>query len=260
MEFQAELRDLGAAMRTAEGRTVNKVEQGALKQVYGALAQSLDVTAQSNMPNGVTARELLDARKLVKRQSVLDDIEESLGKAEKLMRGQGDNIQFNANAVLNDLKKNPFWTGQKGGKNPAFTAQEKKEFEDLLTLMNKLPALQPGAGVNAGSMRKMQRGMLAGTGASGAFTFGGGDPLVTAAGAVAGAAVPTLAAFGRVVGIALRTETGRRELRGLLRQPGITIPDIVASLGSALTASQASPPRQLTAGPTAMPTPFSLEP
>jgi hypothetical protein len=260
MEFQAELRDLGAAMRTAEGRTVNKVEQGALKKVYGQLAEALDVTAQSNMPNGVTARELLDARKLVKRQSVLDDIEESLGNAEKLMRGQGDNIQFNANAVLRDLKNNPFWTGAKGGKNPAFTAQEKKEFEELLTLMNKLPALQPGAGVNAGSMRKMQRGMMAGSAGTAGGLYSGGDPMVTAAAAAAGAAIPTLAAFGRVVGIALRTETGRKELRGLLRQPGITIPDIVGSLSAALTASQASPPPQFTAGPTAMPTPFSLEP
>jgi hypothetical protein len=370
VHYQTELRDLGAALRTSEGRTVNKVEQSAIKQVYAQLAQALDREAiprrgpaprgfetitpevmpdetamtvyrepptifrgqqtgkplQPNVPsthvnlqgfqpsqpavrqagvpgvrqpdeiipaqpgtqqagpevfvhpgqprpgagaqqpgtgnqNAMAAQDLLQARRYVKRRSVLDDIDESIGNAEKILRGQGDNVQFNGAAVLRDLKNNPFWTGEKGGHNPAFTPQEKQYVEDLFALLNKIPVLQPGAGVNAGSMRKMQRFGMAGTGAGAAGAFGG-DPLMTGAAAAAGAAIPTLVSFWRVASLAMRTEVGREELLGTLRQAtrqGMTLDNVLATLTGSGIAATASRPRS-TAGPTAMPTPFSLEP
>ncbi len=261
--FQAELRDLGASMRTAEGRTVNQVEAGAIKKVYGSLADSLDQTATSHAPPVIpgrlasapnqAAQDLLEARRLTKRQAVLDEIEESVGKAENILRGQGENVQFNAAAVLRDLKNNPFWNGSKGNQNPAFTAQEKADIEGLFTTLNKLPALQPGAGVNAGSMRAWQRASAAGAGG----TAGGlaGDPVLATAGAAIGAAIPTAVALGRVLNMALRTETGRAELKALARQPGQTLQGIVTALSSgaaSTTAQPAKPPRPSTM----MPTPF----
>ncbi len=270
--YQAELRDLGAAMRTAEGRTINQVEAGAVKKVYGALAEGLNTEAGGavlppqpwkpgqmlpfSTNNSAPAQDLIQARQYVKRQSVLDEIEESVGKADKILRGQGDNVQFNAAAVLRDLKNNPFWNGAKGERNPAFTPAEKKEIEGIFTLLNKLPALQPGAGVNAGSMRVWQRASAAGAGG----TAGGlaGDPVLATAGAAIGAAVPTMVSLGRVLNIALRTETGRAELKNLLSQPGATLQTVVTGLASAGTASQAKPgPAQRPT--TSMPTPFKQE-
>lgn len=391
--YQTELRDLGAALRTAEGRTINQVEQGAVKDVYAAMASALDresipgpprVTARftpgrgrtqapdeaiqpsvyeeypgadivpagprpqrpvergmgsptplqpnvpstevnlpkfqpsqpmpfpqggppglrqadeiipapgrpdprvsaadagnaerlklegpapapedigtirfgvrSNARNAMAAQDLLLARQYVKRQAVLDEIEESVGKADKILRGQGDNTQFNAAAVLRDLKNNPFWNGTKGEKNPAFTAAEKSDIEGIFTLLNKLPALQPGAGVNAGSMRAWQRASAAGAGG----TAGGlaGDPILATAGAAIGAAVPTVVSFARVLNIALRTETGRAELKALLRQPGATLQTITDTLTGAATASTAKPGPMQRQPTTAMPTPFPQE-
>lgn len=386
--YQTELRDLGAALRTAEGRTINQVEQGAVKDVYAAMAAALDresipgpprVTArftpgrgrtqapdeaiqpsvyeeypgsdivpagprpqrpvdrgmgsptplQPNVPstdvnlprmqptqpvpfpqggtpglrnadeiipappqagrrpgsmsaedagnaqgqasasaqaagqapsrgqNAMAAQDLLLARQYVKRQAVLDEIEESVGKADKILRGQGDNVQFNAAAVLRDLKNNPFWNGTKGERNPAFTAAEKADIEGIFTLLNKLPALQPGAGVNAGSMRAWQRASAAGAGG----TAGGlaGDPILATAGAAIGAAVPTVVSFARVLNIALRTETGRAELKALLRQPGATLQTVTDALTGAATASTAKPGPMQRQPTTAMPTPFKQE-
>ena len=390
--YQTELRDLGAALRTAEGRTINQVEQGAVKDVYAALAAALDresipgpprVTArftpgrgragaedaeaihpsvyeeypgaevqasqtygtpnvnrnmgsptplQPNVPStevnlpkfqtsqpmpfpqggppglrnadeiipapkrpdprmsasdagnaerlrlggppedlgtirfgvrsnareAMAAQDLLLARQYVKRQAVLDEIEESVGKADKILRGQGDNTQFNAAAVMRDLKNNPFWNGTKGERNPAFTPAEKREIESLFTLLNKLPALQPGAGVNAGSMRVLQRTTAMGAGGTAGGMASGGDPLLTGAAALAGAALPTMASFGRVLNIALRTETGRAELAHLLRQPGATLQSVMTALTGGATASTATP-GQMQRRPTTMPTPFPLE-
>jgi hypothetical protein len=268
--FQAELRDLGAALRTAEGKTINKVEAGAINKVYGEMAESLDNAAQPPMmhigggqlmpapPSAANnaARDLLEARRLVKRQSVLDELEESVGNADKILRGQGANTQFNAAAVLRDLKKNPFWTEAKGGKNPAFTASEKKDIEGLLEMMNGIPALQPGAGQAAGSFQvnKSIRSGLALGAASGAGTQ---DPLMTGAATLAGLAIPTAAEFGRVLNMALRTESGRQELRALLRQPGTTMQTIVRAFTTAAPAVTATPAPPMPM--TMMPTPFAME-
>lgn len=271
--YQAELRDLGAALRTSEGRTINQVEAGAIKKVYGALAEGLDAEAggaalpkqpwapgqmlPAPTANAAPAQNLLQARQYVKRQAVLDEIEESVGKADKILRGQGDNTQFNAAAVMRDLKNNPFWNGTKGERNPAFTPAEKREIESLFTLLNKLPALQPGAGVNAGSMRFWQRSASMGAGG----TAGGlsGDPILAAAGAAVGAALPTMASFGRVLNIALRTETGRAELANLLRQPGATLQSVMTTLTGGATASTATPGPMQRRPTAAMPTPFPQE-
>lgn len=271
--YQAELRDLGAAMRTAEGRTINQVEAGAIKKVYGALAEGLDAEAggaalpkqpwspgqmlPAPTANAAPAQDLMLARQYVKRQAVLDEIEESVGKADKILRGQGDNTQFNAAAVLRDLKQNPFWNGTKGERNPAFTPAEKDQIESIFTLLNRLPALQPGAGVNAGSMRAWQRASAAGAGG----TAGGiaGDPVLAAAGAAIGAAIPTAVSFGRVLNIALRTETGRAELMNLLRQPGASMQSVMTALTGAATAATAQPGPMQRQPTMSMPTPFKQE-
>lgn len=268
--FQAEMRDLGAALRTAEGKTINQTEAGAINKVFGAMAESLDGNAQPPMmPTGLgtmmpapptatnaAARDLIQARTLVKRQSVLDEIEASVSNAEKVLRGQGENVQFNAAAVLRDLKKNPFWTGEKGGKNPAFTPAEKADVEDLFKMLNGIPALQPGAGQAAGSFQvnKSIRSGLALGSAAGAGTQ---DPLMTGAATLAGLAAPTVAQFGRVLNIVLRTQTGREELRTLLRQPGTTMGTIV----DALTKAAPSVKSENVQRPMTMqPTPFAMEP
>lgn len=368
--YQTELRDLGAALRPAEGRTINQVEQGAVKDVYAALAAALDresipgpprrgsaaltpdvvvdepgtalqtiptqrpvergmgspTPLQPNVPstgvnlpqmqptqpvpfqqggtpglrsadeiipapgrpqrpdptvsasdagnapgsaprtgatgpsrgqNAMAAQDLLLARQYVKRQAVLDEIEESVGKADKILRGQGDNTQFNAAAVLRDLKNNPFWNGTKGERNPAFTPAEKDQIESIFTLLNRLPALQPGAGVNAGSMRAWQRASAAGAGG----TAGGlaGDPILATAGAAIGASVPTLVSFGHVLNIALRTETGRTELANLLRQPGATMQSVMTALTGGTTAATAQPGPMQRQPSMSMPTPFKQE-
>ncbi len=272
--YQAELRDLGAAMRTAEGRTINQVEAGAVKKVYGALAEGLDAEAggaalppqpwkpgqmlPAPSANAAPAQDLLQARQYIKRQAVLDEIEESVTKADKILRGQGENVQFNAAAVLRDLKSNPFWNGAKGERNPAFTAQEKKDLESLFTTLNKLPILKPPSSQPVGSSLVNSRiGMATGLGGSSSMAAGG-DPLYTAAGAAVGLAVPTVANFARTLNIALRTETGRAELMALAKNPGATLEGIVAALSSGATeATQAKrqPPRPTTS----MPTPFKQE-
>lgn len=273
--YQAELRDLGAAMRTAEGKTINQVEAGAVKKVYGALAEGLDSAAGGPLlppqpwkpgqilpaptANAAPAQDLLLARQYVKRQAVLDEIEESVGKADKILRGQGDNTQFNAAAVLRDLKNNPFWNGTKGERNPAFTQAEKDQIESIFTLLNKLPALQPGAGVNAGSMRMFQRASAMGAGGTVGGVASGGDPIITGLATGAGYIIPPAVQLGRVLNIALRTETGRAELANLLRQPGATLQSVMTSLTGAATASAAQPGPIQRRPSMSMPTPFKQE-
>lgn len=248
--FQAELRDLGAAKKTAEGRAINQTERGKVDRVFGAMAEALEGAGTP------MSRDLLEARRLVKRQSVLDEIEESVTDADKILKGQGGNTQFNAAAVLRDLKKNPFWTGEKGGRNPAFTAAEKKDIESLLEMMNDIPGLKPGAGQNAGSyqVNKSIRSGLALGSATGAGTQ---DPLLTGAATLAGLAVPTIGEFGRVLNIALRTESGRAELRSLLRQPGTTMATIVSAFGHVAPAQKAHEGPGMPISMT--PKPFDLE-
>jgi hypothetical protein len=374
--YQAVLRDLGAAQRGAEGRTINQVEKGAIQSVYAKLAQALDREAipgpgggaaprpgapaiepevmadetstaltvprqqgpldrgmqtgtplQPNVPStrvilpgmqpnqpapfrphvpgvrqadeiipaptaearpgpdirvsavddqpsmadasqgfsrnnrardAMSAQDLIQARTYVKRQALLDEIEDSITKAETVTRGQGGNVQFNAAVVLRDLKKNPFWNGTKGEINPAFTAAEKRDIESIFTMLNDIPALKPGAGVAAGSyqlMKGVKSGMLTG-GSAGALS---GDPVIAGAATAAGAMIPTMMEFGRVLNVALRTQAGRDELKSILRQPNPTIPNITAKLLGVMTASRAEPGPGFHMPMTSVPTPFGLE-
>ena len=271
-EYQAELRDLGAAMRTAEGRTINQVEAGAIQKVYGALADSLDQEAGSAyvpppirgnqmLPppmNGrqAAAQDLLDARNAVKREGVLDELEASVNNANKILRGQGGNVQFNSAAVLRDLQKNPFWNGTKGGKNPAFTPAEKADIEGLLKMLNEIPALQPGAGQAAGSYQ-IAKSLRSGLAAGAIGGAGSHDPVIAGASTLAGMAAPAVAEFGRVLSLAMRTQTGRDEIRNLLRQPGASMQSIVQAMTMAAPSAASSNGQQM---PTmSMPVPFTME-
>src|SRR3990172_1472953 len=163
------------------GKTVAKLERvegspfGVGKKVFSALLDDLDNAIGQGVPGAATLRL---ARDTFKRSAAIEDAIEISGKALKVLRGQGDAVSFNPGEVIRKLQGDKFF-GQ------SFSQAEQKEIFGLLTNLNKIPALRPGAGQQFGSGAIMQGLKMAG--------FGGGVGLFTGG--------PTGGAIGTAIGI-----------------------------------------------------------
>ena len=222
LALQRELEGAGNVVKSVNAR--GGTGSGAIKQSFKAMIDDLDDAAKMANPALPAAQTLVQARNAFKRESVLSEIGDAITDATKNLRGQGELVQFNANAVLKSISKNRFYT-------QALSASERGEIEGLLKLLNKIPALRPGAGAQFGS------GRLLGALRMSAFGGGVGAAVGGSAGGAAGAAIgviaPPIVEFGRNVSVAMQMQTGRALLKELLTQSkGVATPQVASILAA----------------------------
>lgn len=230
-ELQAELEGSGemvAKLQAAGGKG-----SGASKQLFKAMTNDLDDAVKMANPAAPAALTLKAARDTFKKESVLKEIGEAITDATKSMRGQGGDVQFNASAVLNSLKKNDFY-------KTALSGKEQGEIESLLKLLNKIPALGPGSGAQHGFGR-LGRSVVSG-GVGGGIGMASGGPMGAGIGSAIGMAAPPILDFGKNVVTAMQMTTGRALMKELLTQSkGVATPQvasIIAAYAHAVKAGQ----------------------
>lgn len=141
-EFQKELRDLGARTTGAEGKKLNQVEFGALSRVKDSLESALDAAPAGS--------DLATARHLYQRNRVFDDLQDMTFQADKRLRGQGEQTQFNAAEVLRKLENDETFSRRF---RAAFTPEEQGQITDIYNRLNRLPTLPIPQGVSQGGMK-----------------------------------------------------------------------------------------------------------
>ena len=229
LRLQRELEGAGHVIKSVQ--TKGGSGSGAIKKTFDAMVKDLDDAARLANPAQPGARALLAARDAFKKESVLKELGESIESATKALRGQGEMVQFNANAVLKDISKNRFY-------QDALSAMERTEIESLLKMLNKIPALRPGAGAQFGSGRVQEMLLMSAAGGGmGAMTGGGPGAAI---GAAVGASMPSLLEFGQNVSTALQMKTGRALMKELLTQSkGIATPQVASVIAAYAHAVQA---------------------
>ncbi len=222
-QIQAELEGLGDMASQAEGKV-----KGAYKQVFKGLSNDLDdIASRADEVGTDAARTLKEARGVWKREQSIRDIDSALQDAYKFMKGQGGDRQFNAKAVLDELKDNDFIKS-------SFNPTELKEMQSLFEKLNRLPSLRPGAGQQAGS-RNILKAPVAGSsiGAAASMLVGMGPTLGGVLGAGLGVAVPPLFEATRNIALAASMKTGRALLGKLLTNSGGELtPQALSILGA----------------------------
>lgn len=234
LSLQRELEGAGNVIKSVNVR--GGTGSGAIKKVFENMVNDLDDAAKFANPAQPGARALLAARDTFKRESVLKEIGEAITEATKTLRGQGDFIQFNPAAVLRDIGKNRFY-------KEALSATERTEVESLLKLLNKIPALRPGAGQQFGSGRVQEMIRSSAMGSGLGFLHSGGEG--AAIGAAVGAAIQPVAEFGLNVTTAMQMQTGRALLKELLTQSkGVATPQVTSILAAYANAVRAGQVQQ----------------
>ena len=231
LALQRELEGAGNVVKSVNVK--GGTGSGAIKQAFKAMVNDLDDAAKMANPGQPAAQTLLAARDAFKRESVVKEIGEAITDATKNLRGQGELVQFNANQVLKDIGKNRFYT-------EALSAQERGEVESLLKLLNKIPALRPGAGSQFGSGRLAT--MAASATAGGGMGFAAGGPMGGGIGTAVGMAIPPIVEFGKNVATALQMSTGRALMKELLTQSkGVATPQVASIIAAYARAVEANP-------------------
>jgi len=204
------------------GRMVSKLEGeegspfGIGKSTYRAMINDLDNAINAGTQGAATLKL---ARDTFKRAAAVDDLSSWIRHATKPLRAQGDAVQFNPAEVLRNMKMDEFFS-------QAFTKTEQKEIEALLTKLNKIPALRPGAGQQAGSFTRFLPYAL---GIGGAYQFG-------TAGILAGL-IPGTVEVSKNIAIALSMKEGRSLLWKIITDKG-TITEKGLSILSAFVRAQ----------------------
>ena len=231
LALQRELEGAGNVVKSVNVK--GGTGSGAIKQAFKAMVNDLDDAAKMANMALPGAQTLVAARDAFKKESVLKEIGEAITDATKHLRGQGEFVQFNANAVLKSVAKNPFY-------EKALSATERGEVESLLKLLNKIPALRPGAGAQFGSGRLAT--MAASATAGGGAGFAAGGPIGGGIGTAAGMAIPPMVEFGKNVATALQMSTGRALMRELLTQSkGVATPQVASIIAAYARAVEANP-------------------
>ena len=229
--LQKELEGAGQVMKSISARGGSG--SGAVKNVFKALIDDLDDVAKSAHPSMPATKTLLAARDAFKREAVIEEMKGAVEGATKMLRGQGPNVQFNANAVLTQLGKNKFY-------KEAFSAAERGEIEGLFKLLNKIPALRPGAGAQFGSGRVAEM-VRAGSIGGGVGVLSGGGPGAVVGTAI-GTVVPPVVEFGKNLAVAMQMLTGRALMKELLTQSkGVATPQVMSVIAAYARAVETNP-------------------
>jgi hypothetical protein len=121
-------------------------ESSTYRKIFKSLNKDMDaaVTSSPDIPL------LKQARQTSKRELAIKDLEEwiDVGGATKINRGQGGDIQFNANYVLKKMETDPLFS-------QSFPADDLAKMKATFERLNTAPVLDTPANVNAGSMRAL---------------------------------------------------------------------------------------------------------
>jgi hypothetical protein len=208
-EYQKELRDLGARMNATADKKINEVEYGSLGRIKDRLEESLDDAAQRLGP----ASDLAQARKLYLKGRVFDDLQKATFKADKTLKGQGEQVQFNAAEVLRKIEQDDKFSKRF---QAAYDPKEQEQIKDIYRLLNRFPNLPPALGVNAGSLKAindLRTGLVTG----GAAHMIGLPSSITVPIAVAGTMARPVMETAKVFGLIMQTHEGRQMLLNELR-------------------------------------------
>jgi hypothetical protein len=210
------------------------------KKLYGAMYKDLDTLAQVGGPG---AKELVAAKQNYLREASVNDISKYIEKGMKDLRGQGADGQFNAAEIKRKLKDDQFYA-------KAFSADERKDIEKTLDILNTAPALPTPSSINAGSKRMNQRiAATTGGAASGAYVGSTlGEPALGAAiGGAAGFVARDVADAASNIAFAMKTETGRAMIRDLAKaKGGVFSPRNAAVLSAYAAALRNQPDTEMT--------------
>lgn len=229
--LQKELEGAGQIIKSIKTRGGSGT--GAVKNVFKALIDDLDDVIKSSHPSQPASQTLRTARDVFKREAVIGEMKDSIEAATKVLRGQGANVQFNANLVLKDLGKNEFY-------KDAFTAAERTEIEGLFKLLNKIPALRPGAGAQFGSGRVAEMVRSGSIGGGIGVLSGGGPGAVV--GTAIGTVVPPTVEFAKNLSVAMQMRTGRALMKELLTQSkGVATPQVMSVIAAYARAVETNP-------------------
>lgn len=210
--------------------------QGAPFQ-QGATAQTV-TPGQGSVTQGLGATKLLKALNTYRDEKSIQRIQAALEDATKLNRGQGGDVQFNANKVIQALKEDRFYPKAFGGEKEG--AASRKEIEDLLLHLNNTPSLPAPQGVNAGSKRIVEK--LATAGAMGAGAGATLGPEAAAIGVAGGWLAKDISEFTHNLAFTLGTKTGREMIKELSKtKGGFFTPRNAAVLSSYAAAMQHDP-------------------
>lgn len=208
-QLNEELKPLGKMIGSVEYGPV----RGELKQIYRNMVEDLDNASSEYNAN----RTLKMARDTFKRDATIQDVSDSITKWTKSRRGD-EAISFNANKVLDEIKKDKFFT-------QAFTTEEQREIKDLLKKLNNVPILKPPEGVRYGSGPTLQKlgpvlGYGGGAGITAHYLGASASQSAELGIAIAGAIKTTDYAIqtGRFISQALGMKEGRNLLTKLLKE------------------------------------------
>jgi hypothetical protein len=232
-DLQRELAGVGSVKKALQAKGGGGL--GAVRQTFKSMSDDLDEVA--NMADDVgsnSAAMLKEARQVFKKEAAVDELDDAIQAAVKTLRGQGGDTQFNANLVLKELKNNKFI-------QDSFSKEEIKEIESLFSKLNRIPALRPGAGAQAGS-RSVLQGAVAGGGMGAGVTtaMGLGPGIGAGIGTALGVAVPPLAEMSKNFAIALSMKTGRALVGQLLKNSdGALTPQALSIISAYAQATRA---------------------
>lgn len=181
------------------------------------------------------------ARQAFKREAVLNELDDAINTAFFIKKGQGSQGEFSANKVLNMLNKTSEGTGKFFAQ--AMTKGEQQEIKDLFGFLNTLPALKPGAGQNAGSLRFWER--MTHAGAGGGIGAGLGfaatsSPIGAGIGAGIGMLAPEVGSAFNLMWQAHKMPGGNQILKSLLtNSDGALTPQVIGTLSAFVTGKRA---------------------
>lgn len=244
-----ELMTLGRKIAASDRGT--GYDSGPYKAVFAALQKDLDARIATRGPGAADAQQLKTARSTSRRELALQDLEEwiDVGGATKINRGQGKDIQFNANYVLKKMDTDRLFAG-------SFTPDEVAKMKTTFQRLNNVPVLDTPANVNAGSMRVMRN--IAGVGSAGYMA--GGTGMAAAGGAIAALGPPVVRWLVSTKAGQSLVESALKSNKGIFDQRVAAI--LSAGAYSALQGSNA--PRQDTesapaqAAPQGLPSPAAV--
>ena len=177
---------------------IEKVEAG--EKTKAAQAASMGLP---KLTTGQGATKLLEALSTYRREQSVSRLEQHVKDAMDISRGQGADRQFNARTVIKALEQDRFFS-------KAFTASERKDIQDTLTILNRTPFLPPPTSGAMGAVHSVERG----AGALGGASVGGFW------GAVAGFSARDLLRMTENISFAMSTKTGRALVRELAQSKG----------------------------------------
>ena len=182
--------------------------------------------------------DLLKALRIYKREQVVDTLAKNVEGATKTLRGQGENVQFNASEVLQKIKNNPYY-------KQTFSETEQRDIRQTLELLNTIPPLGSAKGMDVATLPLVRKVALATMGGQAAHAAGASTG-ASAAIAAGSYAIPMITDFSRNLSFALNTKAGRDMIRELSKTPdGLFTPRNFSILSAYVSANKREPDSEM---------------